>query len=257
MNDESMNPNDQPEDGGEPQPSGEGGQFTQQVRHQQVSALVPEHVARGVFATGSLVLQGNHEFVLDFIVAVSRPHQVVARVILPPTIVPSMIRALQQNIDNFTKRFGPPPAMPKPPQPVKPPSVEEIYDQLKISDEVMCGVYANTLMITHSPAEFVLDFITSFYPKSAVSARVFLSAPQVPRLLETLSRSFEQFQRKMAERQRQYFEQQRGQGGIGFGGIPGPGPLPGGGGPNQGPPQPPGPPPMQGDLPGGGPDQDN
>ncbi|MBT4866109.1 MAG: hypothetical protein HON53_13485, partial [Planctomycetaceae bacterium] len=30
----------------------------QEVRHSQLSALVPEHVRRGVFSTGAVVLQG-------------------------------------------------------------------------------------------------------------------------------------------------------------------------------------------------------
>lgn len=205
MNDFQNNPNpdDQPQ-----KPDGSDGQFAQQVRHQQVSARVTEDVSRGVFSTGALVLQGNHEFVLDFIVALTRPHQVVERVILPPTIIPSMIRALKQNIDNYINRFGAFQELPKPPQNQKPPSVEEIYDQLKLPDEKLSGVYANTCMITHSPAEFVLDFITGFYPKSSVSARIFLTAAQIPRFHETLSRSFDQYQKKMAERQRLAQEQQ-------------------------------------------------
>ena len=45
--------------------------------------------------------------------------------------------------------------------------------------------YANAVMIGHGPHEFSFDFITNFYPHSAVSARVFLSAGQVPRLYES------------------------------------------------------------------------
>ena len=48
------------------------------------------------------------------------------------------------------------------------------------------GVYANGVMIGHGASEFGLDFLTSFFPQSAVSARVFLAAGQVPRLLESL-----------------------------------------------------------------------
>jgi len=186
------------------QPAGdEGGQFSQQVRQQQVTARVPESVARGVFSTGALLQQGNHEFVLDFLITVTRPHQIVARVILPPGIVPSTIAAMRQNIRKYTDRWGPPPTLPKPPQPVKPPPVEEIYASLKIPDDVLSGCYANAVMISHSPSEFVFDFITGFYPKSSVSCRVFMSAAQGPRLLESLNRSWDQYQRKNAARRLQ------------------------------------------------------
>ena len=66
----------------------------------------------------------------------------------------------------------------------------------------MSGCYANAVMIAHTPSEFCFDFITNFYPRSAVSSRVYLSAPQVPRFLETLTRSFQQYQQKLQQAQR-------------------------------------------------------
>lgn len=188
---------------GEPQPAGDSGQFTQQFRHQQVSALVPEKAARGTFSTGVLILQGAQEFILDFILTLARPHQVAARVILPPNVAYSLIGALKQNLDNYRAKFGDPPPLPKPPANYKPPSVEEIYEQLKMPDQVNSGTYSNNVMITHSPSEFCFDFITSFYPRSSVAERVFLSAPQVPRMLETLQRSWDQYQRKIRAIQQQ------------------------------------------------------
>jgi hypothetical protein len=179
----------------------ESGSYTQEVQHSQVSARVPEKVSRGVFSTGAMIFQGPHEFVIDFVLRMAQPHQIVARVILPPTIVPSVIAALRDNLNNYQAKFGPPPPLPTPPNPPAPPPIEEIYSQLKLPDDMMSGVYANAVMIAHSAAEFYLDFITSFYPRSAVSCRVYLSAPQVPGLLNTLSRSFQQYQQKMASGQ--------------------------------------------------------
>jgi len=179
----------------------ESGSYTQEVQHSQVSARVPEKVSRGVFSTGAMIFQGPHEFVIDFVLRMAQPHQIVARVILPPTILPSVIAALRDNLNNYQAKFGPPPPLPTPPNPAVPPPIEEIYSQLKLPDDMMSGVYANAVMIAHSPDEFYLDFITSFYPRSAVSCRVYLSAPQVPGLLNTLSRSFQQYQQKMASGQ--------------------------------------------------------
>ena len=61
------------------------------------------------------------------------------------------------------------PAVPEKPRPV-----QEIYDDLKIPEDVVSGVYANTVMVGHTPVEFGLDFITSFIPHAAVSARVWM-----------------------------------------------------------------------------------
>ncbi len=203
--DSGNQPNENPENG--PVPAGDGGQFTQRVKHQQISARVPEDIAKGVFASAALVLNGPHEFIVDFIQTVARPHQVVSRVILPISIMPSMLNAMKQNLDNYQKRFGPPPELPKPSPGTKPPTIEEIYDQLKLPDETSHGSYCNTVMITHSPSEFCFDFITSFYPRSTVAQRVYMSTPQVLRLNETLVRSFEQFQNKMQARRDQMRQQ--------------------------------------------------
>jgi hypothetical protein len=185
-----MNP-EQPQN-----PPGEPGAYTQEVRHSQVSARVPEKVGRGVFSTGALVLQGPHEFVIDFLLRLAQPHQISARVVLPPSIMASFIAALRENLNNYQARYGPPPALPAPPPNVTPPPIDEIYGQLKLADEMLSGVYANAVMIGHSPSEFSMDFITSFYPRSAVSARVYLAAPQVPALLSTLTRAYQQYQQK-------------------------------------------------------------
>ena len=204
MHDDSPDKEGDAADGPGPRDAGgDTGQFSQQVRQQQVTARVPEGVARGVFSTGALIQQGNHEFVVDFLVTVTRPHQVVARVVMPPGIMPSVIQAMQQNIEKYIERWGPPPALPKPPQPVQPPPIDEIYANLKMPDDVLSGCYANALMISHSPSEFVFDFITGFYPKSSVSCRVFMAAAQGPRLLDSLKRSWEQYQRKVAARRLQ------------------------------------------------------
>jgi hypothetical protein len=180
-----------------PQGGGEPGAYTQEIKHQQVTARVPEKVGRGIFSTGALVLQGPHEFVLDFVLRIAMPHQVAARIVLPFSLVPSLIQALRENLSNYQKRFGPPPALPTPPPNTPVPTIEEIYDQLKQPDEVMSGCYANAVMIAHTPSEFCFDFITNFYPRSAVSSRVYLSAPQVPRLLDTLTRSYDQYRQKI------------------------------------------------------------
>lgn len=188
----SANPPTPPEDEGQPPP----GAYTQEVQHAAISARVPEKVGRGVFCTGALVLQGPHEFAIDFVLRMAHPQQVVARVVLPASILPSVIAALRDNLGKYQAKFGAPPTLPTPPPGAKPPSIQEIYDALKLPDEMLGGVYANGVMISHSASEFGFDFIANFYPRSAVTCRVFMSAPQVPGLLATLNSSFQQYMSK-------------------------------------------------------------
>lgn len=178
-----------------------------EIRHQALSARVPEHVARGVFSTGAIIICGNTEFVLDFLLRMSRPHQVVARVVLPQAVVPQVIHALRDNVARFTERFGAIPQLPKPENEARP-SIQEIYDDLKLPDENLSGVYANGVMIGHTPAEFCFDFFTNFFPRSAVSCRIYLSAPQVPRLLDALTRTYQDYQRRLAAAQALQQQQQ-------------------------------------------------
>lgn len=232
MSDEEYPPNDDPQNPADRPPQ------SQEVRHSQVSALVPKGVARGVFSTGAVVLQGAHEFIIDFLLRMTMPHQVAARVVMPPAVLGRFITALRENLGNFQRTFenAAPPGVteidtanvPAQSQPVATPagnenqatradggqgepestalsqnSVQDLYDQLKMSDEMLSGVYANAVMIGHTATEFSFDFITTFFPRSAVSARVYLSAGNVPRFLSSITHAFEQFQKKVQQQQSQ------------------------------------------------------
>lgn len=286
-----------------------------------VHARVPEHVSRGVFSTGVIVMTAPTEFVIDFIQNLGRPHQVVARVIMPHPVLPQFVDALLKNIELYRARYGnlpqpnlssvvvthasgpvtghstpgspmigsAPPSSETPhtsgessvgehpaqgtrgttppassgadaaarlqasgssivgaglsgDEPVdsgqvgpgnsgsgnvgpghagtghtsfgpaaqaggsahheSPPvhqrraSAQEIYDDLKMRDDIHSGSYANAVMIGHGPHEFSFDFITNFYPQSAVSARVFLAAGQVARLAESLRGAWDQIRHR-------------------------------------------------------------
>jgi hypothetical protein len=179
-------------------PPGDGGSPAEPP---PVSARVPPHVARGVFSTGVAVFTGPTEFVLDFVLRLGAPHQIVARVVVSPLVVGQFIAALRENLSMYTGRFGPPPSLPAIAHPIgggQPGNAEDFYHELKLADELLSGVYANAVMIGHTPSEFWFDFITNFFPRSAVSCRVFMTAQQVPGLLDTLVTSFEAFQRRIS-----------------------------------------------------------
>ncbi|MCA9061257.1 MAG: DUF3467 domain-containing protein [Planctomycetaceae bacterium] len=179
------------------------GPHSQEIRHSQIGALVPAHVARGTFSTGAVVLQGQYEFIVDFLLRMQQPQQVAARVILPPGVVAQFINALQDNLRKYERRFGPihQPAIPpqEKPQDGQRQSAQDLYDQLKLPEDVMSGNYANAVMIGHTTTEFSFDFITTFFPRSAVAQRVFLAAPNARRLLESLTHSYQQFQDRIRQ----------------------------------------------------------
>jgi len=58
--------------------------------------------------------------------------------------------------------------------------------QVKISDEVLKGVYANMAQIAHSKEEFVVDFLNLMPPSGIVNARVYLSPAHTKRLAAAL-----------------------------------------------------------------------
>jgi hypothetical protein len=71
----------------------------------------------------------------------------------------------------------------------QPAPIADIYDNLKLPDDMLGGVYANMASISHTGSEFCFDFIAQFFPRSAVTARVYMAAPRVPELLNSLKRS--------------------------------------------------------------------
>ncbi len=269
---------------------------------QPIRARVPEHVARGAFSTGVIVMTAQTEFILDFIQNLGRPHQIVARVVMPHSVLPQLVDALYRNMELYRSRWGELPHIPQlppvqtsvshhgtgpnhppstpnfgqtteiamgqlPPAPaqgasagnapgsvgpgtggsvasgnagstvppavanapgpnqppqdpaananasshhptqashhptqdsgVRRPSAQEIYDDLKIRDEMLSGAYANAVMIGHGPHEFSFDFITNFFPHSAVSCRVFLAAGQVPRFYDSLKGTWDQLRMRL------------------------------------------------------------
>lgn len=173
--------------------------FGQQIKHRQLSARVPNSVTRGIFSTGAIVLTGQNEFVVDFLLRMARPYQIAARVVIPHAAMLQMIKALQDNLRKYEDRFGKVEPMPKSDPNAHQPSVQEIYDDLKIPDETLSGFYANGCIIGHSPAEFIMDFVTNFFPRSAVSARVFMSARQIPPLLKSFIHATDQLRQRRAD----------------------------------------------------------
>jgi Protein of unknown function (DUF3467) len=67
---------------------------------------------------------------------------------------------------------------------------------IEISEEVAEGQYANLAIITHSHAEFVLDFVNVMpgTPKSRVKSRIILTPQHAKRLMNALRENIEKFE---------------------------------------------------------------
>lgn len=167
-----------------------------------ISARVPNSVRRGEFATGVIVMSGPTEFALDFVQGLVQPPTLVARVFMPHMVLSQFAAALKENLSKYESRFGPVPTKAQPPANQKATPLQQVYDELKIDDEVLSGSYANAVMINHGASEFKLDFLANAAPRSAVSCRVFLTAHQVPQLLSSLERTWNQFQQRVREQQK-------------------------------------------------------
>ncbi len=203
-----------------------------EFRHQAVTARVSEDATFGVFANAAIILSGNYEFVIDFILRMGKPDRVMARLILPVPVVSQFVNTLRDSLQNYETQFGSLPEIPLPRnRPVTPdsqesaapggfvgsigpegavhsnateggasnrkaPPIEEIYDDLKLDDHLFGGTYANAVLIRHSPTEFCFDFVANIFPRSTVNARVFMAIPQVKPLLNSLSHSFDQFRKR-------------------------------------------------------------
>ncbi|MDZ4229803.1 MAG: DUF3467 domain-containing protein [Candidatus Veblenbacteria bacterium] len=66
--------------------------------------------------------------------------------------------------------------------------------QVKITDDVLKGVYANMAQIAHSKEEFVVDFLNLMPPQGVVSARVYLSPAHTKRLAAALADNVKKYE---------------------------------------------------------------
>ncbi len=77
--------------------------------------------------------------------------------------------------------------------------MEEINEgqlNIELTEEVAEGVYSNLAVITHSNAEFVVDFIRIMpgIPKAKVKSRIILTPEHAKRLLAALEDNVEKYE---------------------------------------------------------------
>jgi hypothetical protein len=70
---------------------------------------------------------------------------------------------------------------------------------IKISDEVLRGVYSNSLMVMHTDKEFVFDFLSMFPPQGSVNARVIVRPESAKRMLKALRENVDRYEARFGE----------------------------------------------------------
>jgi hypothetical protein len=87
---------------------------------------------------------------------------------------------------------------------------------IDLGEKEAAGTYANLAIISHSQAEFILDFarLLPGLPKSKVVARIIMTPPAAKALVKTLAANIERFETTHGEIRGQ--GQNAGSGGIGF-----------------------------------------
>lgn len=67
---------------------------------------------------------------------------------------------------------------------------------IELSDDIAGGIYSNLAIITHSPTEFVLDFVSLMpgTPKAKVKSRVVMTPQHAKRLYKALSENISKYE---------------------------------------------------------------
>jgi hypothetical protein len=156
-------------------------------------ARVPEPIALGVFSTGAIIGTGPHECVVDFLQTLLPPPRLAARIIMPHVVFTQFVRGMDENLSHYRQTHGPIQSITPPPLPTQSQNIDDVYDELKIADEALRGVYATGFMITHSQAELGIDFVATFMPQPVVVARIYMAITQAPQLHESLRAAHQQW----------------------------------------------------------------
>lgn len=78
---------------------------------------------------------------------------------------------------------------------------QQMQLQIEIKPEMASGQYSNLALITHSHAEFVLDFIAAMpgFPKAMVNSRVVMAPENAKRLLAALNENVMKYEQEFGK----------------------------------------------------------
>ncbi|NQW41899.1 MAG: DUF3467 domain-containing protein [Bacteroidetes bacterium] len=78
--------------------------------------------------------------------------------------------------------------------------IEQPID-IELSEEIAEGIYSNLAIITHSQAEFIIDFVRILpgVPKGKVKSRIIMTPQHAKRLLYALGDNMQKFESNFGE----------------------------------------------------------
>ena len=71
--------------------------------------------------------------------------------------------------------------------------------KITLPEDIMRGVYANAMSVSHTKEEFLLDFLNLFQPQGIVNARVIMSPSHFKRVITTLSENLKKYEDEYGE----------------------------------------------------------
>ncbi len=79
--------------------------------------------------------------------------------------------------------------------------VQQQQINIELGEKEAEGIYSNLAIITHSPAEFVIDFtrILPGIPKAKVHARIIMTPQHAKMLLHALGDNIDKYEKKFGE----------------------------------------------------------
>jgi hypothetical protein len=73
--------------------------------------------------------------------------------------------------------------------------------QIKVTDDIMRGVYANALSVVHSKEEFTIDFMNIYPHQGAgiVNGRIIISPGHMKRIIEALQDNLSKYENQFGK----------------------------------------------------------
>lgn len=84
-------------------------------------------------------------------------------------------------------------------QPASPSASQGGQLQVKVTDEVLKGVYANMVQVGHTAEEFILDFMNLFPPAGIGTARVIVSPGHMKRIVAALADNLKRYEQQFGQ----------------------------------------------------------
>jgi hypothetical protein len=83
------------------------------------------------------------------------------------------------------------------------PSAPQQQIQIKISDDILKGVYSNMAQISHVQEEFILDFMNVFFsqqpPQGVITSRVIVSPAHMKRIANAMQENIKRYEEKFGK----------------------------------------------------------